>query len=143
MENPTNHISNNGNNNDNSINVCWENKIILIADDIKINYLVIKAALSKTKAQLLWVEDGEKAIEECKTNENIDLVLMDYHMPKVNGLEAIQEIKKFRKDLPIILQTTYAVDEKEQNYIISNCDDFILKPISPKSLISKLNKYFD
>ena len=143
MENPTNHISNNGNNNDNSINVCWEDKIILVAYDIRINYLVIKAALSKTKAQLLWVEDGEKAIEKCKANENIDLVLMDYHMPKVNGLEAILEIKKFRKDLPIILQTTYAVNEKEQNYIISNCDDFILKPISPKSLISKLNKYFD
>ncbi len=143
MESPKNQINNNGDINDNSINVCWENKIILIADDVRINYLVIKAALNKTKAHLIWVEDGEKAIEKCKANENIDLVLMDYHMPKVNGLEAIKEIKKFRKDLPVILQTTYAVDEKEQNYIVSNCDDFILKPISPKSLISKINNYFD
>ncbi|MCK4360289.1 MAG: response regulator [Bacteroidales bacterium] len=143
MKNSPNQINNNRNNNNNSINVCWENKVILIADDIKINYLVIKAILDKTKARLLWVEDGEQAIEKCKIDETIDLVLMDYHMPKINGLEAIQKIKKFRKNLPIILQTTYAIDEQEYKYIISNCDDFISKPVSPKNLILKLQKYLD
>ncbi len=124
-------------------NVDWTNKVILIADDVKINYLLLKAILGKTRAHIIWAEDGEQAIEYCRNNTRVDVVLMDYNMPKIDGFQATREIKKFRNDLPIISQTTCSMGTHEFSALSSTCDDYILKPISKTQLISKIGKYID
>lgn len=119
----------------------WSNKTILIADDVKINYILLKALLGKTKANILWAEDGEKAIEYCKSQNNIDLVLMDYNMPKMDGCEATRIIKEFRSDLPVISQTTCALGTHEFDEMTTTCDDYILKPIDKTKLIHTISKH--
>lgn len=123
--------------------VDWTNKVILIADDVRINYLLLKALLGKTKAQLLWAENGEQAIEYCKSNNQIDVVLMDYNMPKMNGYSATKKIKQFRNDLPVISQTTYSIGTHEFDELSSTCDDFILKPINKNKLLSVIGKHIN
>ncbi len=123
--------------------VDWTDKTILIADDVKINFLLLKAILGKTNAHLLWAEDGEQAIEYCRNNEDIDVVLMDYNMPKLNGFQATQQIKEFRQNLPIISQTTCSMGTHEFKALTSTCDDFILKPIDKKQLLSKIGQYIE
>ncbi len=121
----------------------WTNKVILVADDVRINYLLLKALLGKTRAQVLWAEDGEQAIEYCKSNSRIDLVLMDYNMPKMDGYNATKQIKQFRNDLPVISQTTCSMGTHEFNELTSTCDDFILKPISKNKLLSVIGKHIN
>lgn len=63
----------------------------------------------KKKADTITAGSGEEAIEICRNNSSIDLVLMDIKMPGLNGYQALEKIRSFRKDLPVIAQTAYAL----------------------------------
>jgi CheY-like chemotaxis protein len=120
----------------------WKNKVILVAEDEEINFKFIEAILANTQAQLLHVSNGEQAIELCKSINKIDLVLMDIKMPGLNGYDAVREIKKIRKDLPVIAQTAYTFKEEKFKCKDAGCDDYISKPIYIEQLIKKINKFF-
>ncbi|MFC2096291.1 transporter substrate-binding domain-containing protein [Bacteroidota bacterium] len=121
----------------------WKDKTILIAEDEESNYKFLEMLLSNKGIKLLRAENGFEAIELCKGNNNIDLVLMDIKMPGMNGLEATSKIKKFRPDLPIIVQTAYAMQNDEKESMEAGCDDYIAKPIKKEKLISLLEKWID
>ena len=72
----------------------WEDKKILVAEDQEINQIFFSKALTKTKVKLLWASDGELAVSLCKLYDDINLVLMDIRMPKLDGLEATREMKR-------------------------------------------------
>ena len=97
----------------------------------------------KTNAKLLWAKDGKEAIDMCRKNKNIDLVLMDIKMPILNGLEAIAEIKKFRKNLPIIVQTAYAMLEDRDKSFAAGGDEHLTKPINADELFSTIIKFLN
>ncbi|MBC8487210.1 MAG: PAS domain S-box protein [Bacteroidetes bacterium] len=120
--------------------VDWGGKVILIAEDSILNYTYLEALFQKTNVKLLWAKDGKEAIEMCKENQDINLVLMDIKMPILNGLEAITEIKKFRKDLPIIVQTAYAMPEDREKSLAVGGDEHLTKPINANELFSAINK---
>ena len=82
-----------------------------------------------------------KTIDLCKNNPQIDIVLMDIQLPKLNGLETTKEILKFRPDLPIISQTANAMQEDRQKSLIAGCVDYVSKPISEEILNEIMNKY--
>ncbi len=81
---------------------------ILIVDDVISNTHLLKLMLKK-KADTITAGSGEEAIEICRNNSSIDLVLMDIKMPGLNGYQALKKIRSFRKDLPVIAQTAYAL----------------------------------
>ena len=62
-------------------------------------------------------------------------------MPKMNGYDATREIKKIRKDLPVIAQTAYAMAGDREKSIQAGCDDYITKPLSIESLLPKINQF--
>ena len=116
-------------------------KVILVADDVESVYHYMKAILRKTNVRLIWAKDGQEAIDICKENKNISLVLMDIQMPVLNGLEATRLIKQFRKDLPIIAQTAYALKGDREMSLNAGCDDYITKPIDTKILFTTIEKH--
>ena len=118
----------------------FKNKVILIADDFEVNYILIKEILNKFQAQSLWAKNGKYAVDICKS-ENIDVVLMDIKMPVMDGIEATKQIKKFRKDLPIIAQTAYAQTGDVDKILNVGCNDYVTKPINALELISTIGKY--
>ncbi|MBE0648245.1 MAG: response regulator [Bacteroidales bacterium] len=120
----------------------WENHVILVVDDTYSNYLFLEGALARTKVQLLRATDGLDAIQFCKQNPDIDLVLMDIQMPFLNGYEATREIKKMRKDLPVIAQTAYAMDGEDEKCFAAGCDAYISNPVQPKDLLKEIDRFF-
>lgn len=118
----------------------YSKKIILVVDDIQINYLLIKAILKNTGATVLWADDGLKAIDLINSGRKIDFVLMDYNMPGMNGYETTKLIKRKRKNLPVVSQTTYT-NGPQFNNIVEAYDDILFKPITSSMLYDMINKY--
>jgi two-component system cell cycle response regulator DivK len=116
-------------------------KTILIVEDMETNHMLIDSILRRTYAQVLWAMDGETAIELCKENEDIDIVLMDIRLPGIDGYETTREIRKFRPDLPIVAQTAYVYHNNKYLVLDAGCDDLITKPIKRDMLLRKVNKY--
>jgi len=120
----------------------WEDKLILVAEDQELNKIFFSKALTKTNVKLLWASDGELAVALCRLYDNINLVLMDIRMPKLDGIEATKEIRKIRKELPIIAQTAYPEDGIKEESMNAGCVDFITKPIAIPMLLQTIDKYF-
>ena len=119
----------------------WSDKTILIAEDEDVNFIYLQTALSKTKVNVLRAHNGEEAVETAKVNPNIDLILMDIKMPRMNGIEATRAIKSFRNDITIVAQTAFAMEEDKQNCYAVGVDDFLAKPVRYKLLFDTLGKY--
>lgn len=109
------------------------NKIILIADDEEMNLYLISAYLSNSGAQLIYATNGKEAVELCRSNK-IDLVLMDVHMPIMDGLEATEIIKE-NCNIPVIAVSALKMDLKSNDPRISLFDNYLEKPIKQEYLI--------
>jgi len=120
----------------------WKNKVVLVAEDIDINYKLIEEILAPTHARILWAKDGKEAVDLCLTNDNIDLVLMDIKMPKMDGFEATQKIKQHKNSVKIIGQTAYAHDNDKQKCLSAGFDNYVSKPIKIESLLETMNSEF-
>jgi CheY-like chemotaxis protein len=118
----------------------WYGKTVLIAEDEKSNYRYFEMILSKTQANILHAESGIEVIEKCKNNK-IDVVLMDIKMPDMDGLEATKQIKEFKKEMPIIALTAYAMENDEKMSIEAGCNAYISKPVRKPELLGILNKF--
>jgi len=121
----------------------WNDKSILIAEDELRNYQYLYEVLKDTNATIIHAKNGKEAIDICKENGNIDLVLMDIKMPEINGYIATQEIKKFRQDLPIIAQTAYAMQEEITQCKEAGCDEYVSKPIDSHKLLNLINNFIN
>jgi CheY-like chemotaxis protein len=121
----------------------WKDKVILIAEDLELNYILLVNALEKTRIEIIRAKDGIEALEISKSNPRINLVLMDIDMPRMDGYEATRQIKRMRPKLPIIAQTALSmIDEKEKS-AEAGCDDYIAKPIKLQSFLNTLSKFLD
>jgi CheY-like chemotaxis protein len=119
----------------------WSHCTILIAEDEDTNFVYLETALVKTDITIIRAKNGKEAVELAKINPSIDLILMDIKMPEMNGLEATRSIKSFRKDVIIIAQTAFAMEEDRRNCTAVGCDDFLAKPIRYKVLLETLANY--
>lgn len=123
------------------IHTNWSTKKFLIAEDSALNYSYLEALFMKTKVKLLWAKDGLEAVEVCRRNDDIDLVLMDIKMPVMDGLGAITEIRKFRKEVPIIVQSAYAMLEDRERSISAGANEHLTKPLNADELFSTISTY--
>jgi CheY-like chemotaxis protein len=97
---------------------------LLIAEDEDFNFILLKETLLGTGINIIRALNGFEAVELCKSNPNIDLVLMDIKMPVMGGYEATRLIKKHRPDLYILAQTAYSTKEDMNRALASGCSDF-------------------
>ncbi len=116
-------------------------KPILVVEDDKTSYMLIKEFLKPMDLVLHHVTDGEKAINYIKLNPEIRLVLMDLKLPSVDGYEATKIIKKINPEIRIIAQTAYAMLGDREKAISAGCDDYLTKPIDLKKLQELVSKY--
>ena len=123
--------------------VNWENKIILVVDDTKMNFVVLKIQLRKTNAIVLWFENGNDVVEYVKNGNKADLILMDIRMPVMDGIEASRIIKEFNPGIPIVIQTASVMGSAFNDIALSKCDDTIFKPIDRNKLIETIANQFE
>ena len=115
-----------------------DHKTILVAEDEDHNYLLLQEYLSNEKIILLRAINGSEAVDICKTNPSVDMVLMDIKMPIMTGIEAAPLIKKIRPKLPIIALTAYSAESDKTKALNAGCSDFISKPVDKDHLLSKI-----
>lgn len=114
---------------------------ILIAEDDAISLAYLQEVLREWNIYLILVSDGEEALDYCRRDNEIALVLMDIKMPVLGGIEATTKIKSLRPELPVIAQTAYALNEERSNILKKGFDDYLSKPIRRQDLIMILKKY--
>jgi signal transduction histidine kinase/CheY-like chemotaxis protein len=117
------------------------NKTLLIVEDDKSSYEYLDAITKSLNSKIIWAKNGKEAIDICKSNKSIDLVLMDINMPVMDGYTATKKIKKFMPDLPIIAQTAYAIAGDKEKSLEAGCDDYISKPIKRQLFYNIIEKY--
>ena len=103
-------------------------KTILIAEDEELNYRLLIELFNGLDANIIWAHDGWEALQACKTQQHIDLVLMDMKMPVMDGFKATKLIREFLPDIPIIAQTAYASEKDKIKVLECGCNDIISKP---------------
>ncbi len=118
------------------------NKIkVLLVEDNKINQLLAKTILRKHKIDTEIADDGKAALDIFH-KKNYDLILMDLHMPKLDGYDTTEYIRKNfdenKKNIPIIALTAAAVKAEVDRCFEIGMTDFISKPFKPKELVEKI-----
>lgn len=113
---------------------------VLIAEDDAINFMLIKRVMTLRNYTVLRASNGEEAVEICNKNNNIQLVIMDIKMPKMDGFEARKAIKQFKPYLPVIAHTAYTSAEVNSKAYDAGFIDCISKPLSKTKLFKTIDR---
>jgi PAS domain S-box-containing protein len=115
---------------------------ILIAEDDKTSEMLLDIEVKTFCKEILKVRTGIEAVEACRNNPDIDLILMDIQMPEMNGYEATRQIRVFNKEVVIIAQTAIVLTGTIEKSIEAGCNDYISKPVNKDQLLALIQKYF-
>jgi signal transduction histidine kinase/ligand-binding sensor domain-containing protein/CheY-like chemotaxis protein len=118
----------------------WPGKKI-VAEDEETNFLLIEAILKETEIEILHAADGIEFLEIIEKNPQVDLVLLDIRMPRLNGLNAIKIVRESMKNIPVIAQTAYDHAYHRQLAMESGCNHFLIKPLRKEELLSLVKTY--
>lgn len=124
----------------------FENKNILLVEDIDINREILGAILEETHVDIDFANNGLVAVEKVKGNtEKYDMILMDIHMPEMDGYEATEKIRSLNstraQNIPIIAMTANVFREDVERCLKSGMDDHVGKPVDSEELIHKMKLY--
>ncbi|MDP3736507.1 MAG: ATP-binding protein [Hyphomonadaceae bacterium] len=113
---------------------------VLLTDDNAINRQVIKLFLAPQGCDITEATNGKEALDRLSSGE-FDLVLLDVHMPVMDGKEAIVRIRHIAKfaDLPVIALTADAMTGDRERYIALGMTDYVSKPVDQRELIAKMH----
>ena len=118
------------------------NRRILVVDDEKHMVSMLKKALKEKDTDVETAGDGEEALLFCEKNE-IDLVITDISMPKMQGTELFHKIRKMNPFIQIIMITAYPTLENIANMLEVGASDFVIKPFDIDYLIDIVDQTFE
>jgi CheY-like chemotaxis protein len=120
-------------------------KKVLIVDDDMRNIFALSSALESYDLNVVIASDGEEAIAKLEEVTDIDIVLMDIMMPKMDGYEATRHIRKQNKwaKLPVIALTAKAMKDDREKCIAAGANDYITKPVDMDRLIALMQLWLD
>ena len=118
--------------------------VILAVDDNNMNLTVLKSLLKRTLINVDTAQSAQECYELCE-DRDYDLIFMDYMMPDVNGIEAMEELRRMEEDsekkTPIIVLTADATPERKKLFMEKGFDDYLLKPVDVSLLENVLIKH--
>jgi len=91
---------------------------------------------------LIFTQFGKNAIKLFNERKDIDLLIVDFKLPDIDGLEVVKAIRKINKNIPIIAQSAHATAEDKKKCLKAGCDFFIPKPIKSAFLLSLVADFF-
>ena len=115
---------------------------ILIAEDDEASASLLSILVQPFSCETLSATSGDKTVNICKNNNDIDLIFMDIQMPNLNGYEATKQIRAFNKNVIIIAQTAFGLTGDREKALNAGCNDYISKPINKDKLFTLIQKYF-
>jgi len=115
---------------------------VLIVEDDETSELLLSAAIKTMSKEVLKVASGIEAVEICRKNPDIDLILMDIKIPGIDGYEATRQIRTFNTDVIIIAQTAYGLTSNSEEAKKAGCTEYIAKPLNVAFLKELIQKHF-
>ena len=126
---------------DENIDSLLAGKKVLIVEDNKINQMITKKMVERKGMIADIIDNGEEAVEVIKNNNHFyDLILMDVHLPGINGTIATKQIRKFNQKLPIIALTAISLNENRGILLSFGMDEVITKPFEPNNFYIVISK---
>ena len=114
---------------------------VLVVDDSKTMRTIIKGALQKGGiSDIIEAANGKEAVAAVMSSE-VDMILMDWNMPEMSGLEAVKTIRAAGNISTIMMVTTEAEKHRVIEALQSGVNDYLVKPFAPDMLIEKIQKH--
>lgn len=117
---------------------------VLVVDDNPVNRRVASLILKRAGYPVDVVEDGQIAVERILASDPYDLILMDVHMPRLNGFEATAKIRAMddtRAQVPIVAMTASAMSGDAENCMQSGMDGYVSKPVKADALVAVVESW--
>lgn len=119
----------------------WTNYTVLVAEDDPLNFRYVELLLSRrTGINIIWAKDGQEAVNICKTNGAVDIVLLDLQLPELDGLHSLKRIKDKNPYLPVIIQTANSWNNEEEKCTQAGCDAFFNKPLDMDLVLNAMSR---
>jgi hypothetical protein len=118
-----------------------KNLKILIAEDDETSKMLISITVKDYCKEVIETTTGIEAVEICRKNLDIDLILMDIQMPEMNGHEAARQIRRFNKKVTIIAHTAFGISGDREKAIEAGCNDYLAKPVNKAELLAMIQRY--
>lgn len=120
-----------------------KNKLkVLIVEDEVISEEFLSIISFDISSEILKAENGADAVRICRENPGIDLIMMDIKMPVMDGYEATLKIREFNKNVIIIAQTAFVLQNDREKALAVGCNDYISKPILKNQFLRMIDKFF-
>ena len=115
--------------------------LILLAEDNEVNITVVSSYLKAKGYRIILAKNGDEAIAQAES-KNPDLILMDISMPKKNGLEAMEHIRRnpHLADVPIVALTALAMESDRERCLAAGANDYLSKPVKLKQLVTMIQE---
>lgn len=126
--------------NDKELEVSNE-RIVLIAEDDDISYIYISKILKNSRIRLIRAFNGSEAVDICRDDPSISMVLMDMKMPVMDGFQATRTITQNNSSIPIVALSAYAFSDDKQKAMECGCVDYLCKPVRKEKLLEVINNY--
>lgn len=117
-------------------------KILIIDDEADVRE-VLKLHLEGAGFNVLEAENGEEGIKTLRSGDNminVGLILCDIRMPKVNGVECVDFLKKEAPGVPVVIVTGYPDTEMATSFLKKGVKDYLVKPVEKEKLLSVVDK---
>ena len=120
--------------------VVLDKKVLLVEDDIA-SYIFFREYLQPTGIEVIPSFTGEEAIHRYEEREDIDIVLLDLHLPDMNGIEVFRKMINIHSGIPIIAQTAINTSEVKSKCKNAGFNEFVINPIFFRDFINIMSKY--
>jgi DNA-binding response OmpR family regulator len=115
--------------------------IVIVEDDLPSNKYY-EILLQNSGADIKIFKTGKEFVDYLnQENINIDIVFMDFLIPLINGIDCIRIFRKERRNVPVIMLTSYSSEHVKTEAYIAGCNEYVLKPIYPEKIYFLLEKY--
>lgn len=119
-----------------------KNPTILYIDDDLSSLLLLKEQLKSLDINVMTESNGKMGINTyIESKEDIDLVILDVHMPGINGYDVLLTIRKDDKKIPIIMVTATSFVENKDAILKLGANEYLIKPINKKDILTVIKKY--
>jgi CheY-like chemotaxis protein len=116
---------------------------VLVVEDNEMNMQLVEYLLEEGGYQIVKAASGEDALSILRGGESVDLILMDIHLPGIDGLSVIREMKNDPQTgaIPILALTAHAMRGDKDRFLEAGCDGYISKPIDVKTFLTSIRSY--
>lgn len=118
-------------------------KRILVVEDNEMNMQLVEYLLEEGGYRIVKAASGEEALSIARAGDSVDLILMDIHLPGIDGLSVVREMKSDQRTahIPILALTAHAMRGDKDRFLGAGCDGYISKPIDVKTFLSSIAQY--